>query len=229
MIFPILTGVVHPPPLRSVTANKSLQATGYAGTRIRTLAVSRGKMNLSEIREHYFFQLTQKHEVHSALQIPTTLITLFLGILIIYSRYLQLRAGLLEIMFVLSSISVALSCYFIIRVLTMYKYEEIADIKEFLEHKARLEKYFEMNPTADGNSQDDYENGLALRYAEAIDTNAQMNRSRFSDIFWANRAIIVTGILIALTLYPYIRERNIEQDSQSNQRNIELQRSDTDC
>lgn len=185
-------------------------------------------MKLSEIREHYFFQLSQKNQVQSALQFPTTLIVLFIGVLILYSEYLRYRIGLLEIMFSLSSIFVALSCFFIIRVLTMYKYEEIADVNAFLKHKADLEEYFQRNPNSHGNPEDDFEHDLTLRYAEAIDTNALMNKRRFSDIYLANRAIIIAGVIIALTLYPYLRQKNMQSDLATSQETTETQRGESD-
>jgi len=171
-------------------------------------------MELSEIREHYFFQLEQKNNIHSAIQFPVSLVVVYVGILIVYSKHLQLKLGLLEILFALSVISVAFACFFIIKVLTFYKYEEIADIRDFLKHKKDLENFFE-NKSADemNKANGAFEEDLASRYAQAIDINSEMNRKRYAAIYWANRSLIVAGILIALTLYPYLNKNINERDT----------------
>ncbi len=184
-------------------------------------------MDLNEFyKDHYFFELSRKEQLSSAVNIPAGVITIIAGVIIAIVNTIDAPFTYLEIaeLFLLSLATIGLftSIFFLIRSYFNYGYGYIATSLEVMSYKNDLEKFYKdeekENKQQVAKEIEDYIN---YEYVKYTDLNIRNNDIKSSYIHKANWALIITLVFIIFAGIPHVIKTAIDSDQVYKVKNVE--------
>lgn len=170
-------------------------------------------MDLHEFyKSHYFFELARKDQLTNAIAIPAGVLTLVGGAISIISNTLDYPLSLLEVVeaviLFLSSLSVLVSVFFLIKSYFNYGYGFIATPLEIMEYKKELEASDYSKDEIDLELED-YVNEEYVKYSSL---NTKNNDEKSYYIHKANWAMIFSIVFIFIAGVPHTVKSAIDGD-----------------
>ena len=159
-------------------------------------------------KEHYFFEVNRRHQLTSALAIPTGVLSFLGGALLVIAKDLEAPLGILEkiqlSLVVVSAILMSVTIYFLIKSYFNYSYGYIATPKELKEHFEALVAYYSNNGGSRQDAEKELEEYINSEYAEHTHRNIQNNDTKSSYLHRANGFLIASLVFIILAGLPYV-------------------------
>lgn len=179
-------------------------------------------MKLEWLREHYFFELTRKQQLESAINLPVAVLVALAGLVGLYAREFSAaptdRWSLaLDVLLGLSIILLLLVFLNVVLTFLRYEYEELAPTRDLLIYHQDLRTYYAATNQSPEVADSEFAAALTHRYAEAIDRNAFGNVSKAARLYWAKTFLAGAAFLLALCAVPYFRLTASEREGKTSE------------
>lgn len=169
----------------------------------------------SLFKEHYFFELSRKDALNSALSLPAGLIGLLVGALFAMASQISSPFSVGEIvlaqLLIASAISLVASTFFLIRVLWNLKghrYRYMPLIHDLYQYKAGLVNYYlkkgNSQAAAETLAEEQFNPNVDNAYADSAQHNCKKNDSKSANIFWAHTFIVAAIVFTMFAAFTYI-------------------------
>jgi hypothetical protein len=174
-------------------------------------------MDLHEFyKNHYFFELSRKDQLSSAVTIPAGLITLVGGGIIGIFSTIDKPFNSLEkaelLFLILATITIFISIFFLIKSYFNYGYGFIATSLEIMTYKDKLEEFHKNDKDSINIVQGKIEDFVNREYVKHTDLNTRNNDRKSSFIHKANWALILSIVLIVIAGIPHVIKSAIDGD-----------------
>lgn len=165
-------------------------------------------MDLRDFAEkQYFYELGRKDTLTGAVTIPIAVLTVVAAVIGHFLESIRLRTTPDQIALILfttfSVLSMLITIYYIIKSYYNHPYRYIPTTREALEYHLELKKYYAATHIDDNESEVDFQQWLAERYAISAHENSTRNDRRSYYLHIANGALIATIGLVLLSAAPY--------------------------
>lgn len=160
------------------------------------------------LKEHYFFEISRRHQLTSALSIPIGIVAILGGVLAFFLQNIKPSFSpsslVLTILLVLAVYFVIRTIYFIIKSYHNYTYGYVATPKQLMEYYKQLIEYYK----SIGSSTDEADKELELQindqYAHYASQNTRNNDSKSEYLHKANSNLIYSLVLVTVCAGPYL-------------------------
>lgn len=174
-------------------------------------------MDLHELyKNHYFFELSRKDQLASAVTIPAGLLTIIGGAIVTIAHTIDMPFTRLEIseliLLGLATVCVFISIYFLIRSYFHYGYGFIATTLEIKKYKEELEDYYQGTKKVNKKVNCEIEEFINNQYVKHTDLNTRNNDRKSSYIHKANWALILSLVFTILTGIPFVIKSAIDSE-----------------
>jgi len=162
---------------------------------------------LDHFKEHYFFEISRKHQLTNSLSIPIGVLVVLGGAISFFIHQIDYSSEPVIFLFYLL-IAVSLffflrTMYFLVRSYHNFKYRYIPSSDEALSYYNELKGYYSKHSITPDNSTSDFEDFLIERYSKCANDNTWSNDSKTAFLHKANNSLITTLICVAICSIPY--------------------------
>jgi hypothetical protein len=164
-------------------------------------------MKLDLLKEHYFFELTRKQALESALALPIAVFTGVGGVVVTLSQTFEYKWDSVTYFFfpllALTILSLSYTFYYICRASVSHIYQLVPSSSELLDYWEKLKIYYESQTNIVDKSTEEFENNLKHTYAETATANKSKNELRANYLYRSNVSLIFSVFFLALCAIPY--------------------------
>jgi len=164
-------------------------------------------MKLELLKEHYFFELSRKQALESALALPIAVFTGVGGVVATLSQTFEYKWDCLTYFFfpllALTILSLLFTFYCICRAFVRHIYQLVPSSSELLDYWEKLKIYYESQKNIEDKSTEEFENHLKHSYAETATANKNKNEIRANYLYRSNISLIFSVFFLALCAIPY--------------------------
>ena len=165
-------------------------------------------MNLKLHKELYFFEWNRKEQLALSANLPVGLLTVIAGGILFLVQSFPYGSDLASIVFLLfassSTIFLIAGIYFLIRSLHGYWYEQIPPPDRLQAYFDELNQYHAALKHASEEAQQDFDEYLQKRLAEAAAVNRANNTRTAGALHNTTRSIIFAVVFSGLSFVPYL-------------------------
>lgn len=167
-------------------------------------------LNLSLHKELYFSEWERKEKLASSANLPVALLTVLAGGVVFLIQTFPYAGNLAMVLFVVLAGSSAASqmagIYFLVRSLYGYWYEQIPSPEKLQAYFVELKQYHESLGNTAEQAQQDFDEYLQARLAEATAANRANNTRTAGALHKATGSIVFALIFAGLSFVPYLAE-----------------------
>lgn len=162
----------------------------------------------------YFKELQRKEDLRKALNLPTGVLTIIGGVLVVYSREAvtsvasgSVAWGALSVLTLLLPLTFVVTVRHLLAAYREFEYASLQYIADLEEGYQDLKRYYdsdESTPDPEAAAQRDFELEVIDSLAKTHQKNAFANEERSRSLYEANRALVFCLVLTMLTAIPYL-------------------------
>lgn len=168
------------------------------------------KLNLSLHKELYFFEWERKERLERSATLPSALISALVGSMLFLLIGFPYNDNILTILFVsaasASAVSLIAGVYFLVNSLFGYWYEQIPSSDKLQKYFEELQNYHNSSDNSAEMAQQDFDEYLQARLAEATATNRSNNIHTGGAIHKSIGSIILAVVFASIAVVPYLVE-----------------------
>lgn len=177
-------------------------------------------MDQDFFQRQYDFEIDQKNNFASSMNMPFVALTVVGGGLSTLTTGFAYSSDRLTFCFVvfigLGAIALLVSLYFVLRTFLGYKYQKIPSARDLFSHLRNLEEWYlkngEEENIAKSKAQNDYQDFIEERLADATEHNSQINIRRGEFLHLGTTGIAISFVLLFFStpffLYQKVNKSN---------------------
>ena len=151
-------------------------------------------------KDHYFHEANRRHQLTSALALPTGVLTFLIGAIAVMISGLTVPFNLLEtiqlILAVMAGVSIVITVYFLFRSYFNYTYGYIATPKELLEYLELLISHNKHHGKTKSDAETSLMEYIDTEYASKTHINIYANDLKSYNLHKANGFLIVSVVFV---------------------------------